>query len=1683
MDTKYFAYYIPENKPILMNNILNNLKEKNDICNAHIINNLIESNIQVNDWFPIIGENIIQNLNSLVLVKFILVNDIFTDVDGDTFNTKYKNYTKISENTTNFKTKYANKDHSIHKIYQALFSGTKEHNYVINDNVQYIFSEIITIPLTGIMNLYNELQFDNNVTKIFNKQLNTYIKKGEMNNKSIQIILKLTNYILEKVKYSKSYENYRHLQQFIPLIIDAQIDANGSSLVKQLWENYLFKQPEDPYEILRNHRLITNNDTITIVDDKNRFTLNGQIFSKLYITTTKKFTDITYKDALPFKNYFITKESSITDTQFTYNNKVNKITYLEAKIASINKCNVIQTEIVKKQNDDSIKSIKEDIAILKNSLYEFDNEYKKHILINTQIGFRLTFNYFLNGYKPILYMRYVCNNKDRLSNNFLFKYKQYNTIDFIKYDITYFYINNNLIDDIISLKIKADLFTISRLFKITIVDKFKDDKFKIINHNINSTHTLDNNSNTSSSLNKFNNFLDKYIDLKLFDYQKNNVLWMLKLEDDIDKEKLTVNSFVDNYKINYDHIEDIKLYLNNLRCKCPEAFLKNYIITHNGQKLVIDIQKDATIAKCTSIISIIDYENYRNNNNYDFDSNIINSILPKDEYIKNYSKPIKLCGGAICDEVGLGKTLTMISHLVVKMKDDTDKYNNYQNKMSTLLKKIKSIPTDATDTFEFEDPLENAFEYNNLIIVPSRLTSQWETEIVKYVHNKFNLKAKVLVGINSIKMVEKELHSFYEKQKKEKENEKNKNKENKNENNCKEKISKKITIKKNTKNVINPVIEPIIEPIVKPIIEHIVNTPLINILNNNINIDIDINDNDNVEVTENKEMTQIQNNKLSREKKMIEKLMKNAKKQNEKNEKNKNTKQIIFEKPIEKLIEKPIEKPIGNTLQNLINGYNEPTINIEIENNDVSVSIENTETTNNIITEDKYEYINKYFKEDLEIPISSSSYQPLYDIYIVSINLLSNENYLDYICHNQNNHLKPHITGESKEECNSNKITKIKNFYSGPSKICRLTDKFDIFKIKWNRVILDEAHEKLTPVVKLFSTSLHKFNTGSSTVRIHTEDQFLFENICIINSNYKWAMTGTPIQNGIDNIMGILEFLTKKNQNENLFTKMEKVRYLSDIVGISKNNMDQLMGNIFKKTYKKDVKMLLNIPIFSEEIIYVEQSNIERNIYNTIRCSRHFTESVRMRRLFLMCTNILINEGYDLDNNNEITTETLTLEQLNANMITKFTQQIVQLDKNKILAEQTIDQFNLHTLDWVNISNYVNNYFRNLDANLQIESVILQELQDKFEDLDRPIVKTQCEIFYNILNIFELWKEPSTISAVFISNMNMIKTHLYRIWKPYFMYENVLYKCAWFGAKLGKIKINEDIAKKRKQLETIANDKKRINNQIALFSNNEFLKEKTSDPCIICFEPLIDVVVTPCRHIFCLECTKRMSNELKANFTCPECRTPLTCNSLNVTSVDMILKKKEAETVSVEEVKKKTVVNKDLSDIENKLGEEWKINCINKYGSKMAMLVEYLYKIFENTENRVIIFSQYEKMLRLIGVTLEEFKIKFVYCCGNTYVLNRNINKFKKDDSYRVIMLSSENSNSGTNLTEANYIIFIDVLFDNIEKVKAMESQAIARSLRIGQLRPVKVVRFITTNTVESEYFNQNRYDMSILQN
>ena len=1763
-DTKYFAYYIPSNKPTLMNNIVELMIKEYGQANHKHEYNRVDANINCNDWEETIGEGSYNNLKSLVLVKMTNLNDMFirneldeskiqknTHNSPDTperINLNDKEYILVSENTNMYRHKYNNGENAVYKMRQSVFSGTQNQEYIINEDTNYILVETILIPLTSILLNYQDIKFDcvplhlpdamENTESYFTKSLNMYLEKGKMDDIRVQLIFKIMNDIIKKLEPSGAYN---HMKHYIPLLPQSHpqqshqqqsqnnVEMGNCNYVLELW-NILMSEYNDPLKFLQDHKLIINNN---ILLEKVLYRENCKLNAKLYITE-KNFADITYKDALPYKTFFLCNENMFTNSDNKHNHIAMKIDSLQNRIDAIKKniaTNMAKTiaahketeTTVKKQGSTQIATIQIEIAELETKLTPIDQYYKEHLLHKTNVGVRAMFNEQLNSYRALVFLRmigmHIGTHKDLCCNKFKFKYQMNGKI----FDIFKFYVDKDLLKDIICLNIKADLFSISRIFYIKMNDKYKDDKANIADtiftpnaalllSATSATPAISTTPATSKleSIAKLNAFIKKNIAMDLIYHQKNNILWMLKLEDQIYENKLFVTGFVVNINIDCNAINDIRLYIHRLKSLIPESFLKNYVITYEGEKYLIDIDKDASIAKVVSLVGLLNANNNRSNgyagnsDKYDYNLNIVSNIITKEEYLKSNTQNIQLCGGALCDEVGLGKTLSIISHLIAKMKNDMLKYSRYKSRMADLLPELDEKPD-----MNFVDPLETGFEYNNLIIVPSRLTSQWESEIEKYCKDKFKLRVKVLVSITAIKNLEKELHEFYNT---------SKDPQSGTDNN-----KPKKTTSKSKKQSINSAIK-------KDSDKTDSSTTKVSqkpIINTNIQIDeIQINDSDihvSASASASAPEPEIKKKivKKTKEQIMIDKLMEKAKKANERKNKNKTS------QPPQEPIQSETTLIADNS--NTYASINKIELPIAINNNDVPLAnsipiakgitfnsiLNNSILNNNLaITEDKqtmpttpttlttpiaelpednttketkeadegeeavqediYSYINPY----LDCDESGADYyeDQLYDVYIVSVNLLSNDNYLEYITHNYENHLRPFVDGIGTYDYKYANAKKIQEFYNGNiRKICRMTDKFNIFKIKWNRITLDEAHEKLNPVVKMFSTSLKNYLSGHH--KINHEDQYLYENLVFLKSNYKWALTGTPSQSGLDNIMGIMQFLTKKNIFENYDKVVQKVRYFSNLIGISRENMENILKQIFKKTFKKDVRQLLNIPLFSEEIIYLEQTNIERNIYNTIRASRHFTEAVKLRRLFLMCTNILINEGYDFDSHNDITvaTETLTLEQLNANMIAKFTEQLKLVGMNETRIKQANELLQTRIIEWENVAKFIED--QKLDD--KIAQNILTELNNNFANLDKASVRINAEVVYNLLDIFTAYKDPSAAGMILFTNLINLKSQLSRIWRVTWENEQACTKIAHSGAKLGCIKSGDEIHRNNRKLETIATDKKRINNQIALFSNNEFLKEKTTDPCIICFEDLTDVVVTPCRHIFCLNCTKHLSQDLKNNFSCPECRTPTNCKSLNITTVAIINGEKKDETIPPQTV---NTTGSIQTPLEKKLGSDWKTKCINKYGSKMACLVEYLHNLFENAQNRVIIFSQYDKMLKMIGKTLDEFSIKFVYCQGNNFVLNKNINKFKKDDSIRVIMLSSETSNSGSNLTEANYIIFIDVLFQDQQHVKATEAQAIGRAVRLGQKLPVKVVRFITRGTIEDEHFQKNRYDMNSLQ-
>ena len=1705
MEYKYYAYYKPNSKVELMNDIKQQLSEEYDSLTVHKLLSQIFNNINNNDTDEYLCS---EKQNDIVLIKFTLVNKIFTKintVDKTQYTLVSKTVDwvgkKIKNNNYQQQYIYPQNHNYNHKSNSILFNGSTC-NYQNNENTEYIFTEYLTIPINNLLSYYKYIEFDtyttfNTTTSTFNKSLLKYENNNMLNDKIIKNILILLNTLLSStpINYNRDYHiitsNNNGFENLLSSTIIPYKNENDP-LVIQIW-NDIYKQPDNVYDVFTNYTLIINNEIKYKINDLKSYieTINFKVYSYLYITQ-KQFTTINYKDALPFRLAFDTKVNyncqniDIKHNKYIdeINNHTNEITKINILLEKLLRTKTETDNSIIKQNQ-YINYHQNEINTLKTNLLKINPYFKEHLLYTTNTGLKLTFECELNGYKSLLYLRYVCNNYSKLMYNQLNNQlnNQTNDVDSHHFlpdllflydnitdkrnDIFEFYVSKKVLNELINMKLQSDLFTLSRLFTITPVDKYKDNDYKINNHETNKTYEISN--KTSKTYHKLCRFLDKNINLKLFDYQKNNLLWMLELEDKINKQNLIIDTYSNPYTlVNFDYysntiIDNVKLFIYNLKAYIPEVLNKNYSIMNDNQKYYINMKNSQMVTNTKSLLVSVNSNNKHNYNRslYNNDFNIIDSIVKPDVYKKIYNKQIDFCGGAICDEVGLGKTLTIISHLVIKLKHDMLTYNNYKTEVIDLLKKPNLEQSEV-----FNDPLDKGFEFNNLIIVPSRLTSQWESEIEKYVKDKFNLRAKVLVGINNIKSLEKELDNFTTQQYK-----------------LKKQTSKSETYK------------PIIVKS-KPIKSEVI-------------IDTNINNS--------KTNDSIPPIKLSQSQIKINKLMLKAQQNNIKNE---SKKLITFNKlkHSTKINNDANDDTKTHTLQttldNLINiniDTNSDPINSEPINN---VSIDDNKT---IDSDDTYYYANTYLdchnSTDKTVECDDYMLEQLYDVYIVSINLLSNDNYLNYINHLEDNNLQQYYEGENESMIKQNQIKAFKTFHDSKLKndktndktnyksnkstktstnnICRLSNVFNIFKIKWNRIILDEAHEKLSPTVKFFSSSVSKIINREKSLT--HDSQFLYENLCSLQANYKWAMTGTPTEKGIDTLAGLVQFVSKNRANDTTIEKISKIRYLRDTSGISTINMDSLLNTIFKKTYKKDVKTLLKIPIFTEDIIYIEQTNIERNIYNSIRASRHLSDIVKTRTLFLMCTNILINNEIYSENtediNNSIEPEVLTLEQLNSNMISKFNKQLKELDVMKLkLTKNNVElQNKLH--QWIQLLNYI----KSLNLDEKINPLFLDEINSKFKNLEDNRIRSQCEIIYSILCAFNVSHNPESLKDILSNNLYIIKDHLYHVWnRAWNNNEFIPLKCAEYATMLGHIHIKTDINKNFKNLNTYESDKLRINNQITLFSNNDFIKEKTQDPCIICFDDLKEIVVTSCRHIFCLHCAKKLSNNLISKFNCPECRNSIDAKTLNITNINMIDKKEDA---IVDKVNDNDVSSNDssasasasdsteLTILEKKLGKDWQNKCINKYGSKMCKLVEYLHTIFDDPKNRVIIFSQYDKMLKMIAKTLTEFNIKFVHCSGNNYVVNKNIMKFKKDDSYRVILLSSENANSGSNLTETNHILTLDVLQHDIEQTKAIEGQLVARAVRLGQCFPVKVVRFITKGTIEEEHFNENRYDINIFQN
>jgi len=116
--------------------------------------------------------------------------------------------------------------------------------------------------------------------------------------------------------------------------------------------------------------------------------------------------------------------------------------------------------------------------------------------------------------------------------------------------------------------------------------------------------------------------------------------------------------------------------------------------------------------------------------------------------------------------------------------------------------------------------------------------------------------------------------------------------------------------------------------------------------------------------------------------------------------------------------------------------------------------------------------------------------------------------------------------------------------------------------------------------------------------------------------------------------------------------------------------------------------------------------------------------------------------------------------------------------------------------------------------------------------------------------------------------------------------------------------------------------------------------------------------------------------------------------------------------------------------------------------------------------HKVLMFSQFVKVLTIIRNHFEQRKINYCYIDGSVNAETRGqmVRSFQEDNRIGTFLLSLKAGGVAINLTAADYVIIFDPWWN-----PAVEAQAIDRSHRIGQTKKVFVYRMVVKDTIEEK--------------
>ncbi|KAF6008949.1 hypothetical protein HII12_003838 [Brettanomyces bruxellensis] len=218
--------------------------------------------------------------------------------------------------------------------------------------------------------------------------------------------------------------------------------------------------------------------------------------------------------------------------------------------------------------------------------------------------------------------------------------------------------------------------------------------------------------------------------------------------------------------------------------------------------------------------------------------------------------------------------------------------------------------------------------------------------------------------------------------------------------------------------------------------------------------------------------------------------------------------------------------------------------------------------------------------------------------------------------------------------------------------------------------------------------------------------------------------------------------------------------------------------------------------------------------------------------------------------------------------------------------------------------------------------------------------------------------------------------------------------------------------------------------------------------CQLCDDEAEDPIVSKCHHKFCRMCISEYIDSFEGDqrqLKCPVCHIPL--------SIDL-------EQPAIE-------LNPAIADKKSSIVDQ--INMLGSWKSstKIEALMEELYKSRSDRKTtKSIVFSQFTSMLDLVEWRLKRAGFATVKLQGSMTPVQRqeSIRYFLENPSVEVFLVSLKAGGVALNLVEANQVFIMDSWWN-----PALDTgQAADRIHRIGQFRPIRIVKLVIEDSIES---------------